>query len=453
MADQISGLGRFSSGPSGYGQSYVERIRKGGEAVSKSITDTGATITGILEKERAAKAMVKDADFTNDPAVRSIYGMQAEELKAKIGGRGDDAYDFSKESEILRFNNDVKKFNDSLAAAEEVYQGAVTGLQELEDQHNLLMKTGGDVKQAPTQKIEGVGEVYNTKITADRFEDTIIEADLLRNANVSKSLIDGEEKFVARDQGGKVVGVFDSPEQLLERMVGLAKPDLQPVPVMTGRDKVIEEKWGRLYDTEVEAESAFVNYVLNNPEVTRRRAQEKAGALGGEYPLVESEEGNSLIAKHPSSSAGFDRMTKDQYSYVQEMLQEWRDEQQEKEEKEKPKTGSGAATEKLIGRIGDLNYTKNEGEAGETSIGGTGVALGGQVLRTGEMRGGRLQQLIYNPASETYTVVVTDSKGAEADFELNPSPQSSTRTALMGALGINNEDMTKLLREIRRRGQ
>jgi hypothetical protein len=69
------------------------------------------------------------------------------------------------------------------------------------------------------------------------------------------------------------------------------------------------------------------------------------------------------------------------------------------------------------------------------------------------MRGASVQQLIYNPGSETYTVVVTGTDGVEADFELDPSPQSPTRTALMGALGINNTDMTTLLREIRRRGQ
>ena len=74
-------------------------------------------------------------------------------------------------------------------------------------------------------------------------------------------------------------------------------------------------------------------------------------------------------------------------------------------------------------------------------------------MRTGEMRGAKVQQLIYNPGSETYTVVVTGTDGVESDFELNPSPKSATRTALMGALNINNTDMNILLKEIRRRGQ
>lgn len=449
MADQVAGLGRFGARRSTAGETYISGIQEAG----KSISDIGTGFAGakmeIARREAEARSMVKDADFSNDEATKSMFAADANEIKDRIGGQAEDAYDFSNVNDIARFKADVDKLNNEMSQAESIYNEAIKNFKSLEEEHKLFVKAGEDPNQAPTTEIPGFGDAYNKKASTLDFNATMGESAFMRDTTIKKS----GDKYIMRDKDGAVIKTYDTKEDYFNDLVSLSKPDLQPVPVMTGRDKVIEEKWGRLYDTEVEAESAFVNYVLNNPEVTRRRAQEKAGALGGEYPLVESEEGNSLIAKHPSSSSGFDRMTKDQYSYVQEMLQEWRDEQQEKEEKEKPKTGSGAATEKLIGRIGDLNYTKNEGEAGETSIGGTGVALGGQVLRTGEMRGGRLQQLIYNPASETYTVVVTDSKGAEADFELNPSPQSSTRTALMGALGINNEDMTKLLREIRRRGQ
>jgi hypothetical protein len=51
--------------------------------------------------------------------------------------------------------------------------------------------------------------------------------------------------------------------------------------------------------------------------------------------------GMELMNRHPSSAAGFDSMTKDQYDYVQEMLQEWRD------ERKTPKVtgGTGAAGE------------------------------------------------------------------------------------------------------------
>lgn len=444
----IAGLGRFQTRRSAAGEAYIEGIRQAGQSIANIGSGFAGAKMEVARREAEARSMVKDADFTNDEATRSMFAADANEIKDRIGGLSEDAYDFSNLNDIARFKSDVEKFNNEMSQAETVYKEAVKNFKTLEEEHSLFLKVGEDPNQAVTNEVPGVGEVYNKKAGTLEFNSAMGESAFMRDTRVTKS----GGKYIMRDQDGAIIKTYDTKEDYFNDLVNLSKPDLQPVPVMTGRDKVIKEKWGALYDTEAEAESAFVNYVLNNPNVTRRRAQEKSGAVG-EFVPVDSERGSDLISKHPKSSRGFDSMTSDQYDYVQEMLQEWRDEQREKEEKKEPKTASASTTEALIGRIGDINYTKNEGTDYETSIGGTGVALGGQTLRTGEMRGAKVQQLVYNPSSETYTVVVTGPDGMEADFELDPSPDSSTRTALMGALNVNNQDMTRLLREIRRRGQ
>jgi len=442
-----SGLGA-RRGISAAGESYLKTIKGAGETISGLGAGLAKVQMEIGRREAEARSMVKDADFTNDEATRSMFAADANEIKDKIGGISEDAYDFSNLNDIARFQADVTKFNSEISQAETIYNEAIVNFKNLENDHNLFVKVGEDPNQAVTTDIPGVGEVYNKKANTLDFNVTMNEGSELRNNRITKS----GGKYIMRDRDGAIVRTYNTKEEYFNDLVNLSKPDLQPVPVITGRDKVIKEKWGALYDTETEAESAFVNYVLNNPNVTRRRAQEKSNSTG-EFIPVESEMGMELMNRHPSSAAGFDSMTKDQYDYVQEMLQEWRDEQKEKKPEKETKTASGTKTEALIGRIGDINYLMNEDLPNESSIGGTGVALGGQVLRTGEMRGASVQQLIYNPGSETYTVVVTGTDGVEADFELDPSPQSPTRTALMGALGINNTDMTTLLREIRRRGQ
>jgi hypothetical protein len=447
MADSnyVSGLGARRA-PSAVGLSYLKTIQEAGEKLAGTAMGYTQAQVEIARREAEARSRVKDADFTNDEATKSMFANDARELRERIGGLSEDAYDFSKVDDIARFENDLGVLNKELDDAEVVYNEAVKNFKDLEQQHDLFVKVGEDPNQAATTKIDGVGEVYNAKAGTMEFNLAMQEGAFMRDSNVTKS----GGKYIMRDENGSVIKVYDTKQDYFADLVALSKPDMQPVPVLTGRDKVIKEKWGALYDTEAKAESAFVEYVLNNPEATRRRAQEKADAPGSDFRRsFTNPAAQKLIDKHPTSSRGFDQMSDDQYDYVQEMLQEWRDEQ--KRLKKDTPSGSGKVT--LLDQIGDVKYTKNEGLADETTIGGTGVALKGQVIRTGEMRGARVQQLIYNPADETYTVVVTDPDGFEADFELDPSPQSYTRTSLVGALNMSNEQMDDLLSEIRRRGQ
>jgi len=445
----VSGLGARRA-PSAVGMSYIGEIQKAGEKFAGAATGMVEAKMEIARREAEARSRVREADFTNDEATKSMFAAEANDLKSKIAGYGMEGYDFSNLNDIARFEKDLGTLNKELDDAEVVYNEAIKNFKQLEEEHDLFVKVGEDPNQAITTDIPGLGEVYNKKAGSMEFNLAMGESAFMRDTTVEKTR-DG--KYVMRDKDGQIVKEYANKQEYFADLVELSKPDMQPVPVLTGRDKVIKEKWGKLYDTEAKAESAFVEYVLNNPEATRRRAQEKADAPGSDFRRsFTNPAAQRLIDKHPTSSRGFDQMSDDQYDYVQEMLQEWRDEQKRlKEDKDSGGRGSGKVT--LIDQIGDVKYTKNEGLADETTIGGTGVALKGQVIRTGEMRGARVQQLIYNPADETYTVVVTDPDGFEADFELDPSPQSYTRTSLVGALNMSNEQMDDLLYEIRRRGQ
>lgn len=445
-----SGLGKQRS-ISAPGLSYLTAIQEAGEGVVGAGEGLLKARMEVGRRGAEARTLVQDADFTSDEATKSMFAADANELKDRINGVGDDAYDFSKPEDIARFKVDVEKFNKELADAEEIYNETITNFQNLEQQHDLFVKVGEDPNKAASQKIEGVGDVYNAKAGSVAYERTMGEADFMRNTTVVKE----GGKYVMKDQDGNVVKSYDTKEEYFKDLVELSKPELTPVPVMTGRDKVIEEKWGQLYDTEAEAESAFVNWVLNNPEVTRRRAQEKADAVGGEFIQVDSDAGAALIEKHPRSSAGFDGMTTDQYDYVQEMMQEWRDEQREKTEKDKPKTASASKVDTLIGRIDNINYPLNAttSPGGEDTGMGIGVAVSGKV-RAGLEDEGNLQQLRYEPASGEFIAVIrrTNDTGGPMEYELSVplggADSDGSRAMLAAAMGVDIVDLQRLMKEM-----
>lgn len=344
MADSnyVSGLGARRA-PSAVGLSYLKTIQEAGEKLAGTAMGYTQAQVEIARREAEARSRVKDADFTNDEATKSMFANDARELRERIGGLSEDAYDFSKVDDIARFENDLGVLNKELDDAEVVYNEAVKNFKDLEQQHDLFVKVGEDPNQAATTKIAGVGEVYNAKAGTMEFNLAMQEGAFMRDSNVTKS----GGKYIMRDENGSVIKVYDTKQDYFADLVTLSKPDMQPVPVLTGRDKVIKEKWGALYDTESKAESAFVEYVLNNPEATRRRAQEKADAPGSDFRRsFTNPAAQKLIDKHPKSSRGFDQMSDDQYDYVQEMLQEWRDEQ--KRLKKDTPSGSGGGASELL---------------------------------------------------------------------------------------------------------
>lgn len=324
----IAGLGRFRPTLSPYDQAYLRRIRESGAQAASAIQEAGEEISGVFTKEAQARAAVKDVDFKNATGFKDAYSIEASALKDKIGGRGDDAYDFSKESDIIRFSQDVERFNSKISAAEDLFSKGMDNLKALGQEHDYMLKVGGDVNQALTQKV-GDAEVYNTKSLPGNFEDVLLEAELITQGRVTKEIGEGGvQRVVLRDEGGEVVRTFGSTEEMMQRFLELGKPDLQPVPVLTGTKKVETEKWDK-FPTEIQAESRFVNHVLNNPQEAIRRAAEKAGGIETEYaPTYTNPAAEALIDKHPRSSEGFDKMSDDQYDYLQELLQAWRDKQE-----------------------------------------------------------------------------------------------------------------------------
>lgn len=317
----FSGLGA-QRGPSEAGLSYINTIKKAGEDINKANMGWLAAQGEVAKRRSTAMSLVKDANFTEDLGAVSGFAEDANEIRDKIDGVGPDAYDFSRIDDVNRFAKDIEEFNRSMSEFEPIYDQVVSDLKSLEEQRSLFIAVGEDPSQAVSQSIEGVGDVYNKKIHGDQYTQTMRDAAFLRDSRLVKE----NGKYVIKDEDGNVARSYDTKQQWLEELVSLSKADLQPVPVKTGRDLVIKEKWGVLYDTESNAESAFLNYVLNNPEKTKRRFLEKNQALGSTYTPVESSEGMALMARNPQSSEGYTSMTEDQYQYFQEMMQEWRDE-------------------------------------------------------------------------------------------------------------------------------
>lgn len=317
----FSGLGA-QRGPSQAGLSYINTIKKAGEDIKNANMGWLAAQGEVAKRRSTAMSLVKDANFTEDLGAVSGFAADANEIRDKIDGVGPDAYDFSRIDDVNRFAKDIEEFNRSMSEFEPIYDQVVSDLKSLEEQRSLFIAVGEDPSQAVSQSLEGVGDVYNKKIHGDQYTQTMRDAAFLRDSRLVKE----NGKYVIKDENGNVVRSYDTKQQWLEELVNLSKADLQPVPVKTGRDLVIKEKWGALYDTESNAESAFLNYVLNNPEKTKRRFLEKNQALGSTYTPVESSEGMALMARNPQASQGFESITRDQYEYFQEMMQEWRDE-------------------------------------------------------------------------------------------------------------------------------
>jgi hypothetical protein len=338
----LPGTGRFNAKPSAASLGYIQDIKTQGQSLAKTALGFTDAVLEVQRRETEARSKVKDPDFTNDEGTKSIFAADANEMRKNIGGEGDKSYDFANIDDIARFERDLEKLNKELGDAEVVYNETVKNLQQLDAEHDLFVKTGEDPNQAVSSTVEGVGDVYNSKLHTASFDQTMSDVSFLRDSNVEKT---ADGKYVIKNSEGEIVKTFDSKEDYFSDMVELSRPDLQPVPVLDGRKLVIQEEWGRLYKTEEDAESAFLNYVLNNPELAERRYLEKSGKRGGKYIRTTPPEAQQLLDRHPKSAGTFEDISGAQYEYVQEMLQEWRDEQGPKDTGSK---GGGSGSSKDI---------------------------------------------------------------------------------------------------------
>lgn len=340
-----SGFGNVGVSPAS--KAYLETIRGAGERLSGAATGFLKAKAEIQRREAEARSIIPDANFSEDQGIKSLFAVDAMEIENRINGVDqegkvvDDSYDFSRLDDIARFNRDVALLSKEISLTEPSYNEAIGNYKQLEIDHDLYMKVNEDPNQAVATNIPGVGDVYNAKAGNDEYLKTINESNILRYGTFGKS---DDGKYILKGPLGEEIKRYNSKQEYLKEFFELSKPDMRPIPVLSGLAKVEKESWDTAFKEESKAESAFVNYVLNNPEVTRRRAQERSNSLGKDFISVPSPEGDALMARHPRSSAGFDSMTEDQYEYVQELLQGWR-EMQPKEEVDTTSVTGGYTTD------------------------------------------------------------------------------------------------------------
>ena len=408
----------------------------------------------LRAQEAKAKALIPDADFTADSGPNSAFSADAKGIMDKINGGVEGSYNFLNAADVERFNSDIASLKKEMDDFEPIYDEAVANLQKLSLEHDLFMKVGGDPRQAVSQEINGV-EYYNAKAGTLAFDETMKIADALRYGEV-RTGDDGKINVV--DQNGQTVSEYGSRQEYLKAIVELSKPDLQPIPVTDGKTLVEEKRWGS-YDTAIKAESAFLNYVLNNPAIADRRRREKLGLTGPEPEGAEtSEEVQALLDKHPKTSEGFDNMSQAQYDYVQEMMQGWRDLQDVKEPKSTSASSSSKKLDGLIGQIGGADLTINTGLGSlEQSVGGTsGLVVKGKVGLDGGKEGS-LKKIVYSPNDQEngasgFSVVIFDGE-KDVVIPFDPKTGDQAKDAIAAALGLSQRDMIKLLQEIKNKGK
>ncbi len=456
MANPVRRASRFDVQQPAFAQQNIRGIEQAGAGFREAISGFEKQISGIKEQEAKAMALIPDADFKGDSGPNSLFAGDAQALMQKIQGGVEGSYNFANPAEVARFNMDVANLKKEISEFEPIYNEAVKGLQKLSDEHDLFMKVGGDPKQAPTQKVGGI-EYYNAKAGAVEFDQAMRAANAIRYGTTQKDPTTG--KITLLDSSGNRVGEYANKEAMLQELVQIAKPELQPVPVVDGKTLVEDKKWGNAYKSEIDAESAFLNYVLNNPAQADRRRREKLGVVEDAPEAEMTEEVRDLLEKHPKTSEGFDSLSQSQYDYVQEMLQGWRDLQAPKEAK---KTTSSSSSSKkldgLIGQIGGADLTINTGLGElEESVGGTsGLVVKGKVGLDGGKEGS-LKKIIYNPnvqeaGGSGFSVVIFDGE-KDVVMPFDPKPGDQAKDAIAAALGLSQEDMLKLLKEIKIAGE
>ena len=418
MADSrrsIAGLGRFNTATSPYAEKYLKEMRESRANVGGVLQDFAKEFGEIKTQERKALTMIPDADFSSDPAVSSMFASDAQDIKDKIKGGVEGAYNFADEADILRFNNDIAKFQKEITEAETVYDQSIKRFQDLETAHNYFVKTGADPRQAPTENIKGVGEVYNAKIGMQAYDETMAKATALREGEMKRQ---ADGSYVLVDKAGNELGNYKTKEEYFKELVELSKPDLQPVPVIDGLNFAIEEKWATQFDTESKAESAALTYVLNNPAIAERRAREVMGVSELAEQGEMSEEAKAMLAKHPNASARFDNLSDAQLAYANEIVQGWRDLKKKEAAPKATATQTAKAQEKRKKKDAAMESIRVVGDEIPNAVQSGGLFEA--VVGSGNMEPGTTApgEKVTFPYSFDDSIQVTDEDGNELDLKV-----------------------------------
>ncbi len=360
---------RFDYDSSALGQSFVKGITDAGAGVADAAMGFNKLRAEIGKRKAEALADMDDYEFQLVGA-ESAFANEARSLEDRINGIGDEAYDFRKITDVKRFETDVNKFNDRLNEAGEIDKAIVQKRDDLEALRQMYLNSSKNLDDIPTEKVEGVGDMYDGHVLDGSYDLTMENYNFLSTGRLEK-LSEGGYGLI--NDEGQVMQRFDSVEDYMSAVNDTVKADLRPSPADSGQEIVQDNGWGPpFYDDEMKAESAFLQYVLDNEQIAIRRKLEKAGNPAGNYIRVEA--GQDVIKRHPNSAGGATSMTDAQQELLNEMMQEWRDEQKRKEKVD----AKGNKTRKGSG--GDLLVRQTQLEP--TIV--TEASDGGRVLLVGD---------------------------------------------------------------------
>lgn len=299
-----SGLGA-RRGISAAGESYLKTIKGAGETISGLGAGLAKVQMEIGRREAVAESIIPEAKFSEDQGTKSSFSGSAEKIKARIGGEGEDAYDFSKVEDMERFKKDVESLTAEISSAEPLYNQLVENLKKLEEEHALYVQTGEDPNQALVYDVGGGVQAYNVKAGTDKYVETIKEVQFLRDSTLEET---PEGKWVIRDDEGNVVREFKSRTAYYEKMIELSKPELQPVPVVSPTKTVEDGRFIATHPTLDGATKRFNTYVQDNDMLVRRWYAEQY-----EIPL-----------KDVDLEVGSDGLTLYQREYRDAMIEAWK---------------------------------------------------------------------------------------------------------------------------------
>ena len=360
-----SGLGA-RRGISAAGESYLKTIKEAGETISGLGAGLAKAQMEIGRREAVAESIIPEAKFSEDQGTKSSFSGSAEKIKARIGGEGEDAYDFSNLADMERFKKDVESLTTEISSAEPLYNQLIENLKKLEEEHALYVKLGEDPNQAPVYDVGGGIQAYNAKAATDKYVETIKEVQFLRDSKLEET---PEGKWVIKDDEGNVVREFKSRTAYYEKMIELSKPELQPVPVVSPTKTVEDGRFIATHPTLDGATKRFNTYVQDNDMLVRRWYAEQY-----EIPL-----------KDVDLDVGSDGLTLYQREYRDAMIEAWKAQERPATQTEFDKASQKAAAKDKEARQ-TLYNSVTIIETPITEIPDSGEAVGPQMpTPTGEV--------------------------------------------------------------------
>tara|TARA_R100000700_G_scaffold10439_6_gene15280 strand:- start:24535 stop:26016 length:1482 start_codon:yes stop_codon:yes gene_type:complete len=321
---------------------FLKKQQEGFESANQAIIGIGKAIGTVKGRKSAAQQLVEDADFTEDTGSTSIFGADAEELRKNISGEGDNPYNFAKTSDQLRFAEDIKKFNEDISEAEGLYNTINERVELLDNSYQYNKSVGFDVKRAPTEKVAGMGEVYDARATPESYERATSDLRKLRNTKFRKT---ADGKYVSEEIDRftmQPLYSFDSKEDYYKAMTESVSPQYEAVPVPTGMQVVTEQKFDSEYTEKEGAFSAMTTWVSNHQQDAARRFNQKNREENNtnREDVALDGAGRAALAIElgiPEESIP-ENFTLSQKEYLMEMTNDWMDRQQKKTPTKKPLT-------------------------------------------------------------------------------------------------------------------